>query len=125
MAQKKTQKVEKVEHTIDASGKTLGRVASEAAKALMGKTKADYTPHIRSDVHVKIINAKKLYVRDAKRRTKVYQNYSGYPGGLRSETFKELAARRGYGAPLKRAIERMLPRNTFRTPRLKNLEITE
>lgn len=110
---------------IDASGRTLGRVASEAAKALMGKVKADYTPHIRSEVRVKIINAKKLFVRDSKRRTKIYQDYSGYPGGQKVQTFRELEQRRGIAEPLRRAIARMLPRNTFRTPRLKNLEITE
>ena len=112
-------------YTIDASGKTLGRVASEAAKMLMGKTKADYTPHIRSQVRVKIVNVKKLYMREAKKRAKTYQVYSGYPGGQRIETFKELSARRGLAEPLRRAIARMLPRNTFRTARLKSLEITE
>jgi large subunit ribosomal protein L13 len=111
------------EHTIDAAGKTLGRVASEAAKALMGKTSADYTPHVRSDVKVKIVNAGKLRMRADKRTTKVYKTYSGYPGGLREETFSALTARKGIDAPLRIAIRRMLPRNTFLTARLKNLII--
>ena len=115
----------KSEHTIDAAGKTLGRVASEAAKALMGKMKADYTPHIRSQVRVKIVNVKKLSVRETKKRSKMYQTYSGYPGGLRQESYRQLSDRRGVGEPLRRAIARMLPRNTFRTARLKALEITE
>ena len=59
------------EYTIDAAGKTLGRVASEAAKALMGKTMPDYTPNVRSEVKVKIVNAKKLYMRDRKKTQKM------------------------------------------------------
>jgi large subunit ribosomal protein L13 len=54
--------------TIDASGRTLGRVASEAAKMLMGKTSPDYTPHIRSDVKVTVVNASKIYTRERKKR---------------------------------------------------------
>lgn len=108
---------------IDAAGKTLGRVASEAAKALMGKTSADYTPHIRSDVHVKIVNAGKIYMRARKRSTKTYQRYSGYPSGRTVETYAALSLRRGADQPLRQAIKRMLPRNTFLTARMKQLEI--
>lgn len=112
------------EYTIDAAGKTLGRVASEAAKAVMGKTSPDYTPHIRSDVRVKIVNAGKIYMRARKRTTKTYTTYSGYPSGRRVETYAALSARRGADKPLRQAIKRMLPRNTFLTARLKNIEIT-
>lgn len=112
-------------YTIDAAGKTLGRVASEAAKALMGKTSSDYTPHIRSDVRVKIVNAGKLSVRARKRAGKTYSTYSGYPGGRRAETFVSLVARRGIAEPVRRAVRRMLPRNTFLKARMKNLEVFE
>ncbi|MBI4079964.1 uL13 family ribosomal protein [Candidatus Kaiserbacteria bacterium] len=112
------------EYTIDAAGKTLGRVASEAAKALMGKTSADYTPHIRSNVRVKIVNTGKLYMRARKRSTKIYSTYSGYPSGRKVETYASLSARRGVGEPLLRAIRRMLPRNSFLTARMKNIEIS-
>ena len=112
-------------HTIDAAGKTIGRVASEAAKALMGKMSPQYTPNIRSQVKVKITNASRLYIREKKRVSKIYTSYTGYPGGLRKERLEELAARKGVGEPLRRAIERMLPRNTFRTARMKNLNISE
>jgi len=111
------------EYSIDAAGKTLGRVASEAAKALMGKMSAEYTPNKLSDVKVNITNASKLHMREKKRVQKTYVTYSGYPGGLKKEQFGALAARRGYGEPLRRAIYRMLPRNTFRTSRMKNLKI--
>ncbi len=112
-------------YTIDAAGKTLGRVASAAAKALMGKTRADYTPHIESGVKVTVTNASKLYVREKKRAGKVYTTYSGYPGGLKKETLSNLSARKGYGEAVRRAVKRMLPRNTMLTPRLKNLTVTE
>ena len=112
------------EYIIDAAGKALGRVASEAAKALMGKTGASYTPHIRSDVRVSIINISKISMRDKKRAQKVYKTYSGYPGGQRRESFSSLSVRRGEAEPLRRAIKRMLPHNTFLTARLKNLKIS-
>ena len=113
------------EYKIDAAGRTLGRVASEAAKMLMGKTTPDYTPHKRSDVRVTIVNASKLSMRDKKRQAKMYQTYSGFPSGRRLESFSSLSVRRGRGEPIRRAIARMLPRNTFRTARLKNLIITD
>ncbi len=114
----------KIEYEIDATGKTLGRIASEAAKALMGKTSPDYTPHIRSDVKVTVKNAGKISMRDKKRTQKTYKTYSGYPGGQRKESYSMLSVRRK-GEPLRRAVERMLPRNTFRTARMKNLIITD
>lgn len=112
-------------HDINAQGKSLGRVAAEAAKALMGKMRADYTPNKFSDVKVTITNASKLHTRERKLTTKIYQNYSGYPGGRRDESLRALNARKGYGAALRLAIKRMLPRNTMLVPRLKNLTIEE
>lgn len=114
----------KSEYTIDAAGKSLGRVASQAAKTLMGKTEASYTPHIASDVQVTIINAAKLINTDKKQLGKKYTSYSGYPGGLKTEALGKLQARKGHAEPLRRAIERMLPRNTMRVGRMKNLKIT-
>lgn len=111
--------------TIDAAGQTLGRVASAAAKALMGKTRADYTPHIASGTSVEITNASKLKVRETKLASQQYQNYSGYPGGQRIETLKSLASRKGYGAAIRLAVQRMLPNNTLRPGRMKKLHITE
>lgn len=121
MANKKTTTT----YAIDAAGKALGRIASEAAKALMGKTSADYTPHIRSDVKVSISNAAKMYTREKKRAQKTYVSYSGYPGGLKRETLSMLNARLGKGAAIRKAVSRMIPRNTMHTARMKNLTITE
>ncbi|MDP3965848.1 MAG: 50S ribosomal protein L13 [bacterium] len=112
------------EYTIDASGKTLGRVASLAAKTLMGKTEARYTPNIASPVKVTVVNAGKLITTDRKKLGKKYTSYSGYPGGLKTEALGKLQVRKGHAEPLRRAIERMLPRNTLRVGRMKNLKIT-
>lgn len=110
---------------IDAAGKRLGRVASEAAKALMGKTSASYTPHVLSNVRVEISNASKLHMTEKKRQQKIYTTYSGYPGGLKRESLSNLNVRKGHGEALRRAVRRMLPRNTMLTARLKNLHISD
>jgi large subunit ribosomal protein L13 len=112
-------------YTIDAAGKTIGRVATEAAKALMGKSHADYTPHIPSVVKVTIANAGKIRVTEKKRLQKNYTQYSGHPGGLKTESLGSLIGRRGKSAALRKAVERMLPRNTMKTARLKRLTISE
>lgn len=112
-------------YSIDAAGKTVGRVATEAAKALMGKAHADYTPHIPSVVTVTISNAGKIRITEKKRLQKKFTQYSGHPGGLKIESLGSLVGRRGKGAAVRKAIERMLPRNTMKTARLKRLTITE
>ncbi len=114
----------KIEYKIDAAQRPLGRVASEAAKMLMGKTEPGYTPNVPSDVHVIIVNAGKLIGTERKQLGKKYTSYSGYPGGLKTEALGKLQERKGHGEPLRRAIERMLPRNTLRVGRMKNLKIT-
>ena len=113
------------QYTIDAAGKTLGRIASEVAKALMGKTRADYTPHINSGVVVTVQNASKLYIREKKRLSKTYTRYSGYPGGLKKQSLSQMVTQKGNAGPLRKAVERMLPRNTMRTVRMKNLKIND
>ncbi|MDO8521921.1 MAG: 50S ribosomal protein L13 [bacterium] len=113
----------KSEYTIDAAGKSLGRIASQAAKTLMGKTEAGYTPNIASQVQVTVINAAKLINTDKKKLGKKYTSYSGYPGGLKTEALGKLQIRKSHAEPLRRAIERMLPRNTLRVGRMKNLRI--
>ncbi len=109
------------EYTIDAAGRTLGRVASEAAKALMGKTSPDYTPNKRSVVKVTVTNLSKLSIREDKRTGKIYTTYSGYPGGIKRESLASLTERKGNAEAVRRAVRRMLPRNTMLTARLKNL----
>lgn len=112
-------------YSIDAAGRTVGRVASEAAKALMGKTTASYTPNVLSDVKVSIVNASKIYSRERKSTNTFLKTYSGWPSGQKVVSIANIARKKGHGEVIRRAIERMLPRNTMRTPRLKNLTISE
>jgi large subunit ribosomal protein L13 len=120
-----TEKKSEKKYSIDAAGKTVGRVATEAAKALIGKSHADYTPHIPSVVKVTITNAGKIRITGKKRLQTSYTQYSGHPGGLKVESLGSLVGRRGKGAAVRKAIERMLPRNTMKTARLKRLTISE
>jgi large subunit ribosomal protein L13 len=111
-------------HTIDASGKRLGKVATEAAAILIGKKDVDYAPHIVNDVTVTIVNAAKLDVPE-KKGTEVYQRYSGYPGGLKSEPLARLASRRGYAEVIRRTVSGMLPKNKHRQRLMAQLIVTE
>ena len=112
-------------YEINAAGKSIGRVATEAAKALMGKTNADYTPHIASIVKVTVMNAGKIRTTEKKRLQKKYTNYSGHPGGLKIESLGSLVGRLGNGAAVRKAVQRMLPRNTMLNGRMKRLTITD
>lgn len=112
-------------YAIDAAGKTIGRVATEAAKALMGKTSADYTPHIASIVKVSVSNAGKIRTTEKKRLQKKYTKYSGHPGGLKIESLGSVIGRQGHGEAIRKAVQRMLPRNTMLNGRMKRLTITD
>ena len=112
-------------HVLDASGKTLGRIATEAATTLMGKHTPAFAKNKVGGEETKIINAGKLRMSGTKTDTKVYSRYSGYPGGLTQETFKELVARRGTREALRKAIYGMLPGNRLRAARMKLLTIEE
>lgn len=114
----------KKEYVIDAKGKRLGRVATEAASALLGKNSPEFSKNEIADVEVVIQNASKMDVPEH-RQSDAYQTYSGYPGGLRSETLSHLAKRLGFGEVLRRTITGMLPKNKLRKPTLHNLTIKE
>jgi len=111
--------------TIDAQNKVIGRVATEAAMALMGKDKADYQPNVKPTTKVKIENASKAKISQKKLKTKVYTRYTQYPGGLRKRTLEELIEKKGYGEVFKKAVFGMLPDNRLRSIMMNNLEITE
>lgn len=113
------------QNTIDASGKRLGRVASQAARILMGKAVRTYVSNVDGNISVTITNASKLHTTDKKRKGKVYTTYSGHPGGLTRETLGALISRKGHKEALRRAIERMLPRNATRNARMKRLHIND
>jgi len=80
-------------YVVDASGKTLGRLATELARRLRGKHKAEYTPHIDTGDYIIVLNAEKIAVTGKKRTDKVYYRYTGYIGGLKQTTFEEMIAR--------------------------------
>ena len=109
--------------TIDAENKSLGRIASAAAKTLLGKHSADFAKNIVAKVEVKIINASKVKISGDKAKDKNYVRYSGYPGGQKIETYAMLTARRGKEEALRRAVLGMLPKNKLQTPRIKMLTI--
>ena len=111
-------------YTIDAAGRTIGRVASEAAHVLRGKNSPSYERHKLPLSKVHIVNAGKLSITERKRKQKVYRSYTGYPGGLKDQTLERMIEKKGHGEVLKTAITRMLPRNRVRPKLLKNLEIT-
>lgn len=112
------------EHIIDATGKRLGRVATEAATVLLGKDSPEFAKNIVAPVTVKIENASKLDISE-KRATEVFQTYSGYPGGRKEETLGHLAERRGYAEVVRRVVNGMLPKNKLQKLRMHNLEVTE
>ena len=111
--------------TIDANGRTLGRVASEAAHFLMGKNKASYERHVYSGLSVKITNASKLRITTKKLAEIYHTRYSGIPGGLRTTFAKETAEKKGLKELIKLATYQMLPDNKLRRVMMKNLKIED
>ncbi len=110
-------------HTIDATDRTLGRVASEAAHALLGKRSVHFTKNQALPVTVTIMNADKLHLPARRTEGKVYLRYTGYPGGQREMTMAEMVTKKGVAEVLKKTIDGMIPRNKLRKLRMKNLII--
>jgi large subunit ribosomal protein L13 len=107
---------------IDATGKILGRVATEAARRLRGKHKAEFTPHVDTGDYVVIINADKIQVTGQKARDKLYHRYSGYQSGLKVATFDELMKK----APedvIEAAVRGMLPKNPLGRQMFRKLKV--
>lgn len=112
-----------MQYEIDAQGKKLGRVASQAATLLMGKNRTDFVRNSIPAVKVKILNASKLNVLNKKLEEKSYKSYSGYPGGLKTPSMKKVVADKGMKEVLRKAIHGMLPTNKLRPRMMKNLII--
>ena len=112
-------------HTIDAQGKKVGRVASEAATFLMGKRTTDFVRNKVSGVKVTIINTSKANIDIKKKDDKEYITYTGFRGGIYTEKLSDLIARKGFNEVFERAVYRMLPSNSLRKQMMKNLTITE
>ena len=116
---------EKIIKTIDANGRTLGRVATEAAMSLMGKTKATYERNIYSGMPVKVINASLLRITPKKLAEIYHTRYSGIPGGLRILSGTETASKLGLKELIKLATYQMLPDNKLRREMMRNLKIED
>ena len=95
---------------VDAAGQPLGRLASRVARILMGKENPKYTPFIDTGDHVVVINADQVKITGMKADQKLYQRYTGYPGGLRSENLKKRLVRKPEKV-IEDAVSRMLPKN--------------
>ncbi len=107
---------------IDAQDQILGRVAAKVASIVRGKEKAIFAPHHELGDYVVVINADKIAVTGRKRQYKMYYSYSGYVGGLKANSFEELAARHPT-EPLELAIKGMLPKGPLGRKLLKNVKI--
>lgn len=112
-------------YTVDAAGKTIGRVSTEVATILMGKNKANYQRHTVPVNKVKLINTSKAKVPFKKLSGKIYKSHSQHPGGYKEVSLSKLIEKKGHGESFKKAIYGMLPKNKLRAIMLKNLTITE
>lgn len=109
-------------HLVDVKGKVLGRMIPEAAKLLQGKHKVNYSQYLDSGDYVVIINASYVVVTGKKAQTKLYINYSGYPGGLKTIKFEQLL-KKNPDKLIRHAVSGMLPKNKLRDRRLARLYI--
>jgi len=109
---------------IDATGKILGRLAAEIAVILRGKNSVDFAPNKVKENKVIVFNTSKMIVTGKKHEDKKYYRHSGYPGGIKEKTYKELFEKDS-SEPLKRAVYGMLPKNKLRDKIIKNLKLYE
>lgn len=109
-------------HVVDATDLPLGRLASEIAQILRGKHKPIFAPHIDTGDYVIVVNAEQVAVTSDKSQTKIYYRHSGYPGGIKAETFASLKKRRPE-AIIERAVRGMLPKNKLGPQMLSKLKV--
>jgi len=118
----KPAEVRRAWYLVDAQGKTLGRLASELARRLRGKHKAQYTPHVDTGDYIVVVNAEKVRVTGNKRQNKIYHHHTGYIGNLKSISLEKLLDK----APdrvITHAVKGMLPRNRLGRAMLKKLRV--
>ncbi len=114
--------VERKWYLIDANGQTLGRLATTIANILRGKNKPQYTPNVDTGDFVVVINAKGITVTGKKETDKIYYSHSGYPGGLKSISFKDLMEKDPRKA-IEKAVKGMLPHNTLGSQQFTKLKV--
>lgn len=118
----KSETVKRDWYIVDASGKTLGRLAAELAHRLRGKHKPEFTPHVDTGDYIVVINAEKVHVTGNKAKDKMYHRHTGYPGGLKSISFEKLIDK----APeltILSAVKGMLPRGPLGRATFKKLKV--
>ena len=118
----KASEIERAWLIVDADGLVLGRLATEVARILRGKHKPTYAPHMDTGDHVVIINADKVVLTSGKAEKKKVFRHSGFPGGIKEQTFADLMAKKPEEAVL-RSIRGMLPHNRLGRAQLKKLKV--
>lgn len=114
--------IKRVSHTIDAKGKILGRLVTEVATILMGKKKPEFVPYLDMGDFVIVTNASSVKITGKKSKDKKYVRHSGYPGGLKVETFEHLLDRRPEYL-IEHAVKGMLPHNRLGKQMFKKLKV--
>ena len=107
---------------VDASGKTLGRLATEIARRLRGKHKTSYTPHVDTGDYIVVINAEEITVTGKKAQDKKYYRHTGFPGGIRETNFEKLIAHKPE-AVLEKAVKGMLPKGPLGYAMIKKMKV--
>lgn len=118
----KAKDIKRETHTLDGSGKILGKLATEVATLLMGKHKAQFVPYLDTGDYVVVTNAGKVSISGKKAASKKYVRHSGYPGGLHVETFDKLIVRRPE-AVIEHAVRGMLPKGKLGRAMFKKLKV--
>jgi large subunit ribosomal protein L13 len=118
----KTDSIPRQWFVMDASGKTLGRFATEVARRLRGKHKPEYTPNMDLGDFIIVVNASKIQVTGNKTRDKIYYHHSGYIGGIKAESFRDLLARKPESV-IEQAVKGMLPKGPLGRKMYKKLKV--
>lgn len=118
----KQSEIKRAWHLIDLDGQVLGRAATQIARLLMGKDKADLSSHLDSGDYVVAINSDKITVTGKKLDQKRYYRHSGFPGNLKEITLKDKLAKDSRTV-IELAVKGMLPKNKLQTPRLRRLKV--
>ncbi|MGL9773836.1 MAG: 50S ribosomal protein L13 [Sodalis sp. (in: enterobacteria)] len=118
----KAETVKRNWYVVDAEGKTLGRLATELARRLRGKHKAEYTPHVDTGDYLIVLNADKVAVSGNKCNDKIYYHYTGHVGGIKQATFEEMIARRPERV-IEIAVKGMLPKGPLGRVMFRKLKV--
>jgi large subunit ribosomal protein L13 len=118
----KPESVKRDWYIVDASGKTLGRLASEIANRLRGKHKPEYTPHVDTGDYIVVVNAEKIAVTGKKAENKMYYHHTGFPGGIKEANFNTLQQSKP-ARVIELAVKGMMPRNPLGRAMLSKLKV--